>query len=189
MRNREAIIPAGMESVYDKIGYAPAIKVGDTVYVSGQIGRDAGMQLVEGREAQIVQAFENLKRVLEAGGATLDDVVDLTTFHTDMRDLPLFMQVRDRYFHAHPRPAGRPSARTCSAARRVTSWRSRRWRWWSGEHEARDVRGRRLVVCTGARDAGQSRDGAEIAGTSGRDDAMSPPDCVAASNAIGDGRE
>ncbi|HDR9040563.1 TPA: RidA family protein [Burkholderia vietnamiensis] len=105
MRNREAIIPAGMESVYDRIGYAPAIKVGDTVYVSGQIGRDAGMQLVEGREAQIVQAFENLKRVLEAGGATLDDVVDLTTFHTDMRDLPLFMQVRDRYFHAHPRSA------------------------------------------------------------------------------------
>ncbi|CAM2343470.1 MULTISPECIES: RidA family protein [Burkholderia] len=105
MRNREAIIPAGMESVYDRIGYAPAIKVGDTVYVSGQIGRDAAMQLIEGREAQIVQAFENLKRVLEAGGATLDDVVDLTTFHTDMRDLPLFMQVRDRYFHAHPRPA------------------------------------------------------------------------------------
>ncbi|HDR9163058.1 TPA: RidA family protein [Burkholderia vietnamiensis] len=105
MRNREAIIPAGMESVYDRIGYAPAIKVGDTVYVSGQIGRDAAMQLIEGREAQIVQAFENLKRVLEAGGATLDDVVDLTTFHTDMRDLPLVMQVRDRYFHAHPRPA------------------------------------------------------------------------------------
>ncbi|MBR7974154.1 RidA family protein [Burkholderia vietnamiensis] len=105
MRNREAIIPAGMESVYDRIGYAPAIKVGDTVYVSGQIGRDAAMQLVEGREAQIVQAFENLKRVLEAGGATLADVVDLTTFHTDMRDLPPFMQVRDRYFHAHPRPA------------------------------------------------------------------------------------
>ncbi len=105
MRNREAIIPAGMEAVYEKIGYAPAIKVGDTVYVSGQIGRDAAMQLVEDRDAQIVQAFENLKRVLEAAGASLADVVDLTSFHTDMRDLPLFMQVRDRYFHAHPRPA------------------------------------------------------------------------------------
>lgn len=105
MSKREAIIPASMEAVYEKIGYAPAIKVGDTVYVSGQIGRDAAMQLVEGREAQIVQAFENLKRVLDAGGASLDDVVDLTTFHTDMRDLPLFMQVRDRYFDAHPRPA------------------------------------------------------------------------------------
>lgn len=105
MRNREAIIPAGMEAVYEKIGYAPAIKVGDTVYLSGQIGRDAAMQLVEDRDAQIVQAFENLKRVLEAAGASLADVVDLTSFHTDMRDLPLFMQVRDRYFHAHPRSA------------------------------------------------------------------------------------
>ncbi|KVG26060.1 hypothetical protein WL88_00660 [Burkholderia diffusa] len=105
MRNREAIIPSGMEAVYEKIGYAPAIRVGDTVYVSGQVGRDAAMQLVEDRESQIVQAFDNLKRVLEAAGASLDDVVDLMSFHTDMRDLPLFMQVRDRYFHAHPRPA------------------------------------------------------------------------------------
>ncbi|ABB06095.1 putative endoribonuclease L-psp family protein [Burkholderia lata] len=105
MRDRKAIVPAGMEAVYEKIGYAPGLKVGDTLYVSGQIGRDAAMQLVEGREAQIVQAFDNLKRVLEAAGASFNDVVDLTTFHTDMRDLPLFMQVRDRYLAAHPKPA------------------------------------------------------------------------------------
>ncbi|AOR73053.1 hypothetical protein BBJ41_36470 [Burkholderia stabilis] len=105
MRDRKAIVPAGMEAVYEKIGYAPGLKVGDTLYVSGQIGRDAAMQLVEGREAQIVQAFENLKHVLEAAGASFNDVVDLTTFHTDMRDLPLFMQVRDRYLVGHPKPA------------------------------------------------------------------------------------
>ncbi|MNT02927.1 RutC family protein YjgH [compost metagenome] len=63
------------------------------------------MQLVEGREAQIAQAFDNLQLVLEAAGASLADVVDLTSFHTDMRDLPLFMQVRNRYFKAHPLPA------------------------------------------------------------------------------------
>jgi enamine deaminase RidA (YjgF/YER057c/UK114 family) len=102
---RKAIVPAGMEAVYKKIRYAPALKVGDTIYVSGQIGRDAAMQLVEGREAQIVQAFENLKLVLAAAGASLSDVVDLTTFHTDMRDLPLFMQVRDRYLKTDPLPA------------------------------------------------------------------------------------
>ncbi|WP_241291133.1 RidA family protein [Burkholderia stabilis] len=105
MRDRKAIVPAGMEAVYEKIGYAPGLKVGDTLYVSGQIGRDAAMQLVDGREAQIVQAFENLKYVLEAAGASFNDVVDLTTFHTDMRDLPLFMQVRDRYLVGHPKPA------------------------------------------------------------------------------------
>jgi enamine deaminase RidA (YjgF/YER057c/UK114 family) len=105
MSKREAIIPAGMEAVYEKIHYAPAVKVGNTIYVSGQIGRDTAMQLVEGREAQIVQAFENLKLVLAAAGASLSDVVDVTTYHTDMRDLPLFMKVRDQYLTTHPLPA------------------------------------------------------------------------------------
>ncbi|MFL9910849.1 RidA family protein [Paraburkholderia sp. RL17-337-BIB-A] len=105
MSEREAVIPAGMEAVYEKIRYAPAVKVGNTIYVSGQIGRDMAMQLVEGREAQIVQAFENLARALSAAGASLGDVVDLTTYHTDMRDLPLFMKVRDQYLTTHPLPA------------------------------------------------------------------------------------
>jgi enamine deaminase RidA (YjgF/YER057c/UK114 family) len=105
MTDRMAVIPEGMEAVYEKIRYSPGVKVGNTVYVSGQIGRDSAMQLVEGREAQIAQAFDNLKRVLETAGASLRDVVDLTTFHTDMRDLPLFMQVRDRYFREDPLPA------------------------------------------------------------------------------------
>lgn len=102
---RSAVIPAGMEDVYAKIRYSPAVKVGNTVYVSGQIGRNAAMELVEEREAQMVQAFENLKSVLAKAGATLSDVVDLTTFHTDMRDLSLFMKVRDRYFNVDPLPA------------------------------------------------------------------------------------
>jgi len=102
---RKAIVPDGMEAVYEKIRYAPALKVGSTLYVSGQIGRNAAMELVEGREAQIVQAFENLKLLLAAAGASMSDVVDLTTFHTDMRDLPLFMEVRDRYITTDPLPA------------------------------------------------------------------------------------
>jgi enamine deaminase RidA (YjgF/YER057c/UK114 family) len=105
MKERKAVVPAGMEAVYERIRYAPAVKVGNTMYVSGQVGRDAKMQLVEGREAQTVQAFENLKKVLEAAGASLSDVVDLTTFHTDMRDLPLFLEIRDRYLTTHPMPA------------------------------------------------------------------------------------
>ncbi|AUT61717.1 RidA family protein [Paraburkholderia terrae] len=105
MSERKAIVPDEMEAVYEKIRYAPALKVGNTLYVSGQIGRNAAMELVEGREAQIVQAFENLKLVLAAAGASMSDVVDLTTFHTDMRDLPLFMAVRDRYLATDPLPA------------------------------------------------------------------------------------
>ncbi|XUW86891.1 RidA family protein [Burkholderia sp. M6-3] len=105
MKERKAVVPAGMEAVYERIRYAPAVKVGNTIYVSGQVGRDAKMQLVEGREAQTIQAFENLKKVLEAAGASLSDVVDLTTFHTDMRDLPVFLEIRDRYLTTHPMPA------------------------------------------------------------------------------------
>lgn len=82
MSDREAIIPPGMEPVYERIHDAPAVRVGETVYVCGQIGRDPDMRIVEGTEAQIVQAFENLKRVLAAAGATMADIVDLTSYHT-----------------------------------------------------------------------------------------------------------
>ena len=68
MSDREAIIPEGMEAVYENIHYAPAVRVGNTLYVSGQIGRNAAMQLVEGKEAQFVQVFENLKTVLATAG-------------------------------------------------------------------------------------------------------------------------
>ena len=97
MSERQVIIPPGMEQVYEKIPYSPAVRVGDTIYVSGQIGRDKEMNIVAGTEAQIVQAFENLRLVLSVARATMEDIVDLTTFHTDMRDLSTFMQVKDRY--------------------------------------------------------------------------------------------
>lgn len=87
-----------MESIPEKMRYAPAVRVGQSLYISGQIGRDENMQLVEEKEAQFVQTFENLKKVLAAAGATFDEVVDVTSFHTDMRDLPLYMKIRDRYF-------------------------------------------------------------------------------------------
>ena len=98
MTDRQAIIPQGMEAIYENIRYAPAVRVGNTLYISGQIGRDENMKLVEEKEAQFVQTFENMKKVLAAAGATFDDIVDVTSVHTDKRDLPLYMQVRDRYF-------------------------------------------------------------------------------------------
>lgn len=105
MIDRQDIVPAGMEGIYDTIRYSPAVRVGKTLYISGQIGRDEKMQLVEAREAQFVQVFENMRKVLAAAGADFNDIVDVTSFHTDMRDLPLYMQVRDRYFIGPQRPA------------------------------------------------------------------------------------
>lgn len=99
MTARRVIIPAGMENIYETYHYAPAIQVGNTLYLSGQVGRDQDLNVVEGVESQYVQAFENVKTVLDAAGATFDDVVELETWFADsMADLKTFLQVKDRYF-------------------------------------------------------------------------------------------
>lgn len=96
---RQIIIPPGLEAVYETFHYAPGILVGDVLYISGQVGRDRDLNVVAGTEAQYVQAFENVKAVLDAAGATFDDVVEMETwFAESMSDLKLFMAVKDRYF-------------------------------------------------------------------------------------------
>ena len=67
-------------------GYAQAIKVGDTIYVSGQVSHDDNGNIV-GRgdmEVQMRQAYENIQKLLTQYGATLNNVVDETLFVTDM---------------------------------------------------------------------------------------------------------
>lgn len=98
MKNRRDIIPPGMENIRERFHYAPGVLVDDTLYIAGQVGRNADLEVVEGTEAQFAQAFENVGKVLAAAGASFDDVVEMVTYHVDMRDLPLFMQVKDRYY-------------------------------------------------------------------------------------------
>ena len=99
MPTRKVIIPEGMENIYDTYHYAPGLLIGDTLYISGQVGRDENLNVVEGAEAQYAQAFENVGKVLKAAGAGFDDVVELETwFAEDMADLETFMAVKDRYF-------------------------------------------------------------------------------------------
>lgn len=85
--------------------YSQAVKIGNTVYLSGQIGLDpASMQLVDGIEAQIVQVFENLKAVIEESGATLQDIAKLNIFLTDLGHFALVNEMMARYF-TQPYPA------------------------------------------------------------------------------------
>lgn len=98
MATRKDIIPPGMENIFERFRYAPGVLVDDTLHIAGQVGRNANLEVVQGTEAQFNQAFENVAKVLEAAGAGFDDVVEMVTYHVDMRDLPLFMQVKDRYF-------------------------------------------------------------------------------------------
>lgn len=85
--------------------YSQAVKAGDTVYLSGQIGLDpASMQLVEGFEAQTLRVFENLKAVAEAAGGSLADAVRVTIYLTDLANFGVVNEIMTRYFAA-PYPA------------------------------------------------------------------------------------
>ena len=79
--------------------YSQAVRVGNTVYLSGQIGLDpASMQLVDGIDAQIVRVFDNLQAVAEAAGGSLADVVKLNVFLTDLAHFARVNEVMARYF-------------------------------------------------------------------------------------------
>lgn len=85
--------------------YSQAIKVGNTVYLSGQIPLDpASMEVVEGIEAQICRVFDNLTAVAEAAGGSLQDIVKLNIFLTDLSHFGLVNEVMARYFK-QPYPA------------------------------------------------------------------------------------
>jgi len=85
--------------------YSQAVKMGDTVYLSGQIGLDpVTMQVVEGIEAQIARVFENLKAVAEAAGGSLADVAKLNIYLTDLGNFARVNETMAGYFTA-PYPA------------------------------------------------------------------------------------
>lgn len=85
--------------------YSQAVRAGDTLYLSGQIGLDpANGQLVQGIESQIERVFGNLKAVAEAAGASLGDVVKLTIYLTDLANFARVNEVMARYF-TQPYPA------------------------------------------------------------------------------------
>jgi enamine deaminase RidA (YjgF/YER057c/UK114 family) len=98
MTARRMIVPAGMENIVERYRYAPGVLVGDTLYVSGQVGRDEALRVIEDSEAQFDQCFRNVSKVLDAAGFTFADVVELETWFLRFpADLPLFMQVKDRW--------------------------------------------------------------------------------------------
>jgi len=85
--------------------YSQAVKVGDTVYLSGQIGLDpTSMQMVEGIENQIHRVFQNLQAVAVATGGSLADVVKLNVFLTDLGHFAKVNEIMAQYF-SEPYPA------------------------------------------------------------------------------------
>jgi 2-iminobutanoate/2-iminopropanoate deaminase len=81
------------------VPYSPGIKTGDLVFISGQVGHvDSQGNKLEGIEAQTKQVLENMKRVLEAAGVSIDDVVKTTVFLTRAEDFSKMNEVYKTYF-------------------------------------------------------------------------------------------
>lgn len=96
---RQIVNTPATERTYERFHFAQATRVGDTIWVSGQTGTDlATRKPADGMEQQARLAFEGVKATLEAAGATMADIVEVTSFHTDLRgDMAAFAAVKDEY--------------------------------------------------------------------------------------------
>lgn len=98
MVDRRMIVPEGMENIVERYRYAPGVLVGDTLYASGQVGRDENLAVIADPEAQYDRCFRNVGKVLDAAGFRFSDIVELETWFVEFPgDLALFMKVKDRW--------------------------------------------------------------------------------------------
>ncbi|KPH06350.1 RidA family protein (plasmid) [Rhizobium acidisoli] len=105
MTQREAIFPADRHALYEKHGYSAAIRSGDLLFVSGQVGSRPDGTVEPDFERQVRLAFENLKATLRAAGCMLDDIVDVTSFHTDPENqFATIIAVKQEIFSKPPYP-------------------------------------------------------------------------------------
>jgi enamine deaminase RidA (YjgF/YER057c/UK114 family) len=105
MEKRQAVFPANRHALYEEHGYSAAIKSGDLLFVSGQVGSRGDGTPEPDFEAQVRLAFDNLIATLKAGGASLDDIVDVTTFHTNPEaQFGTIMKVKAEVFTSKPYP-------------------------------------------------------------------------------------
>jgi len=96
MAQRDAVFPAGRQALYEINRYSAAIRSGDLLFVSGQVGSREDGSPEPDFEKQVQLAFDNLTAVLKAAGCTFDDVVDVTSFHTDPeKQFETVLKVRD----------------------------------------------------------------------------------------------
>lgn len=105
MIQREPIFPVNRHALYEEHGYSAAIRSGDLLFVSGQVGSRADGTPEPDFATQVQLAFDNLKATLAAAGCTLDDLIDVTTFHTDPQNqFPTIMQIKQSLFPQPPYP-------------------------------------------------------------------------------------
>lgn len=85
-------------TIFDKFEYSAAVRAGDFIYVAGQIGLEPDGSMPADHEAQIVNAFDRLKLVVEHAGAAMDDIVELVSYHVGLQQhLARFVEIKRRY--------------------------------------------------------------------------------------------
>ncbi|ALN75250.1 RidA family protein [Aureimonas sp. AU20] len=105
MTKRDAVFPADRHALYEAHSYSAAIRSADLLFVSGQVGSRADGSPEPDFKEQVRLAFVNLEATLAAGGCTFDDIVDVTTFHTDPENqFPTIMEVKTEIFSEAPYP-------------------------------------------------------------------------------------
>jgi enamine deaminase RidA (YjgF/YER057c/UK114 family) len=101
----DRIVPASMKHHYERFHFAPAVRDGDRLFCSGQLGARADGSVPDDVEEQFTLAFQGVAAVLAEAGCTLADVIEMTSYHVDLHaHLRLFQKVKDR-FVAEPYPA------------------------------------------------------------------------------------
>ena len=105
MTARDVVFPPGRQALYELHRYSPAVRANGLLFVSGQVGSREDGSPEPDFEAQVRLAFTNLKAILLAAGCGLDDLVDVTTFHTDPeRQFETVLKVKDEMFPQAPYP-------------------------------------------------------------------------------------
>ncbi|MEX1154553.1 RidA family protein [Parvibaculum sp.] len=106
MPARDAVFPAGRHALYEAHGYSAAVRSGDLLFVSGQVGSRTDGSPEPDFARQVELAFANLEATLAAAGCGFDDIVDVTTFHTDPENqFDAVMAAKQQAFPAPPYPS------------------------------------------------------------------------------------
>ena len=92
---KEHINPEGVLQLPEV--FSQAVKVGNVIYISGQTGQGADGSIPSDFSSQVIKAYENMKTVLAAVGASFDDLVRETIYMTRSEDIPTLMEVRQKY--------------------------------------------------------------------------------------------
>ncbi|MCL6723047.1 RidA family protein [Klebsiella sp. T2.Ur] len=105
MNQPNPIFPENRHTLYEKHGYSAAIRSGDLLFVSGQVGSLEDGTPEPNFKSQVELAFNNLKATLSSAGCTFDDLIDVTTFHTDPENqFSTIMEMKQTMFPKPPYP-------------------------------------------------------------------------------------